>query len=133
MSTIIKTVIVDAPADAVWDALADFGALHRRIAPGFVLDVTLEPGARIVTFSNGMVARELSLGSDPQARRIAYSLQSDNLEHHSASCQVSGLGGGRSLFTWTADVLPDSAALMISGMMDEGLNVAAQTMGRVPA
>ena len=133
MSTIIKTVIVDAPADAVWDALADFGALHRRVAPGFVLDVTLEPGARIVTFGNGMVARELFLGADPQARRIAYSLQSDTLEHHSASCQVSGLGEGRSLFTWTADVLPDSAAPMISGMMDEGLIVAAQTMGRVPA
>jgi hypothetical protein len=129
MSTIIKTVIVDAPADAVWD----FGALHRRVAPGFVLDVALEPGARIVTFSNGMVARELFLGADPQARRIAYSLQSDTLEHHSASCQVSGLGEGRSLFTWTADVLPDSAAPMISGMMEEGLIVAAQTMGRVPA
>ena len=71
MATIIKTRIIDAPADAVWDALADFGALHRRVAPGFVVDVTLEPGARIVTFGSGMVARELFLGADPEARRIA--------------------------------------------------------------
>ena len=133
MATIIKTRIIDASAEAVWDALADFGALHRRVAPGFVVDVVLEPGARIVTFGSGMVARELFLGADSEARRIAYSLQNEAIEHHSASCQVTGMGEGKSLFTWTADVLPDSAAPMISGMMEEGLEVAVITLGRVPA
>ena len=133
MATNIKTAHIDAPADAVWDALADFGALHTRVAPGFVTDVVLEPGARIVTFGSGMVARELFLGADHNARRIAYSLQADTLEHHSASCQVTDLGGGKSHFTWIADVLPDDAAPMISGMMEEGLKIAAKTMGRVPA
>ena len=133
MATIIKSADVDAPADAVWDALADFGALHRRVAPGFVADVVLEPGARIVTFGSGMVARELFLGADHTARRIAYSLQADTLDHHSASCQVVDLGDGRCRFTWIADVLPDDAAPMISGMMEEGLKIAAETMGRVPA
>jgi Polyketide cyclase / dehydrase and lipid transport len=133
MATIIKTAFIDASADAVWDALADFGALHTRVAPGFVTDVVLEPGARIVTFGSGMVARELFLGADHAARRIAYSLQADTLQHHSASCQVADLGGGRSHFTWIADVLPDDAAPMIAGMMEEGLKIAAATMGRVPA
>ena len=50
MATILLETDIDAPADAVWDALADFGALHTRVAPGFVTNTVLEPGARVVTF-----------------------------------------------------------------------------------
>jgi hypothetical protein len=133
MASILKHIEIDAPADAVWDAVADFGAVHRRFAPGFVTDVTLEPGARIVTFGNGMVARELFLGVDHTARRLAYSVRTERFEHHSASFTVSDLGGGRSRLDWHADVLPDAIAPTVSGMMDEGLKVAQQTLGRVPA
>ena len=40
-------------------AVRDIGALHTRLVPGFVTDVKLEPGARVVTFGNGTVAREV--------------------------------------------------------------------------
>ena len=69
MASILKSVEIDAPADAVWDAVADFGAVHRRFAPGFVTNVELVPGARMVTFGNGMVVKELFLDSDDDARR----------------------------------------------------------------
>lgn len=133
MATIIKTVIIDAPVPAVWDAVADFGAVHRRFAPGFVTNVELVDGARIVTFGDGMVARELFLGRDETAKRLAYSIQSEQLTHHSASFQVAGAGAGKSRLTWTVDVLPDAMSDYLSGRMDDGLAVAKETLGRVPA
>ncbi len=133
MATIIKQIQIDAPADAVWDAVADFGAVHTRFAPGFVTDTKLEEGARIVTFANGMVARELFLGADHAERRLAYSVRTERFDHHSASFKVDDLGGGKSRLTWTADVLPDTVAPTVSGMMEAGLQVAQATVGRVPA
>jgi len=133
MASIIKQIQIDAPADAVWDAVADFGAVHRRFAPGFVTDVVLIEGARMVTFGDGTVAKELFLGADPAARRLAYSIDSERLAHHSASFQVDEDGPGRSRLTWTADVLPDAFAGYLAERMDAGLAVAKETLGRVPA
>ena len=53
-----------AAAADVWDALRDVGALHTRLAVGFVTDGRMEPGARVVTFANGVVARELIVAVD---------------------------------------------------------------------
>ena len=133
MTSILKHIEIDSPADAVWDAVSDFGAVHRRFAPGFVTDVTLEPGARIVTFANGLVVKELFVGIDPAARRLAYSVRNERFTHHNGVFTVSDLGGGRSRLDWCADVLPDEVAPTVAGMMDEGLKVAKGTLGRVPA
>jgi len=133
MATIIKEITIEAAADAVWDAVADFGAVHRRFAPGFVTHVELIEGARIVTFGSGAVAKELFLGVDHEARRLAYSVQSERMAHHSASFQVFELPGGKSRLVWTADVLPDAVAPYVAGMMDDGLKVAKETLGRIPA
>ncbi|MGP8122375.1 MAG: SRPBCC family protein, partial [Xanthobacteraceae bacterium] len=52
MASVRKDFIVNAPADQAWDALADFGAVHTRLAPGFVIECRLEDGhTRIVTFA----------------------------------------------------------------------------------
>jgi hypothetical protein len=40
------------------------GRPHTRFAPGFVTSATLEEGARVVTFANGVVARELIVDVD---------------------------------------------------------------------
>ena len=57
----------------VWDAVRDVGAIHTRLAPDFVTDVKLEGDARIVTFANGMVAKELIVDCDDAARRLVWS------------------------------------------------------------
>jgi len=133
VATIIKQIQIDAPADAVWDAVADFGAVHRRFAPGFVTNVELIEGARMVTFGDGTVAKELFLGCDQAARRLAYSIDSERLVHHSASFQVSDDGAGKSRLTWTADVLPDTFGDYLAERMEAGLAVAKDVLGRVPA
>jgi carbon monoxide dehydrogenase subunit G len=133
MASIIKQIEIDAPADAVWDAVSDFGAVHRRFAPGFVTNVELIPGARMVTFGNGLTVKELFLGVDHERRRLAYSV-AERFAHHSASFQVDDLGDGRSRLTWTADVLPDEvAASTVAPMMEQGIQVAKDVLGRVPA
>jgi carbon monoxide dehydrogenase subunit G len=133
MATIIKQIQIDAPADAVWDAVADFGAVHTRFAPGFVTNVELVEGARMVTFGDGTIAKELFLGCDQAARRLAYSVQSERLAHHSASFQVSEDGPGKSRLTWIADVLPDAFGGYLAERMEAGLAAAKDVVGRVPA
>lgn len=58
MATIRREIALKATVEQVWDVLRDIGALHTRLVPGFVVDTKLEPGARVVTFANGRVARE---------------------------------------------------------------------------
>jgi hypothetical protein len=72
MASIRREVRIDARPETAWEALRDVGALHTRLVPGFVTDVRLEDGARVVTFGNGMVARELIVDVDDEARRLVW-------------------------------------------------------------
>jgi hypothetical protein len=70
MASIHKDIPIDATPDDVWDAVRDFGAVHTRLAPGFVTDARLEGDVRTVTFANGTVAREM-MSMIPQLMRLA--------------------------------------------------------------
>src|SRR5882672_1112651 len=98
MASIRKEILVDARPEDVWDVLRDVGALHTRLVPGFVVDTKLEDGARIVTFGNGMVARELIVDVDDEARRLVWSVVGGRFQHHNASAQVVADDNGRSRF-----------------------------------
>jgi carbon monoxide dehydrogenase subunit G len=128
MASIHREIRIDANADAVWDALRDVGAIHRRLAPGFVTDVRLEPGARVVTFGNGMVARELIVEVNDDTRRLAWSAVGGPFTHHNASAQVFADGETGSRFVWIADLLPDEIAPKVAAMMDEGLGAIKRTL-----
>jgi len=120
MASIYKDISLDASADEVWAAVRDFGAVHRRVAPGFVTDCRLEGDSRIVTFANGNVARELKVTVDEERRRLVYAVVSERVKQHSASVQVFADGDGRSRMVWIADVLPDEIGLYIDGQMELG-------------
>jgi len=128
MATIRIETAVNAPADLVWDSIRDYGALHTRLVPGFVVDTRLEGDSRIVTFGNGMVARERIIGLDETARRFAYGVVSERLSHHSASNQVLDDGKGGCRFVWIADVLPDAAVEPMEPMMRQGAAVLKATL-----
>ncbi|HEV7158139.1 MAG TPA: SRPBCC family protein [Caulobacteraceae bacterium] len=127
MASIHREIRLDLSPDAVWDVVRDVGAVHTRFAPGFVIDTKLEEGARIVSFANGFVAREVIVDVDQDARRLAYSAKSERIEHHNASFQVFADGGGSRL-VWIADVLPAAAALTVAAMMDEGLKAVGAAL-----
>ncbi len=120
MASIRKEILLDARAEDVWNAVRDVGALHKRLVPGFVTDTRLEEGARIVTFGNGMVVRELIVDLDDEARRLVWSARGGRLTHHNASAQVFADGERRTRLVWTADLLPDELAGEIRTMMEHG-------------
>jgi Polyketide cyclase / dehydrase and lipid transport len=128
MASIRKEISTRASADAVWSALRDVGALHTRLVPGFVVDTKLEPGARIVTFGNGMVVRELIVDVNDEAKRVVWSAQSELLSHHNGSAQVATGENGQTKVVWIADVLPDEAAGPVGQMMEQGVAVMKTTL-----
>ncbi len=133
MASIHKDIIIDASPNDVWDAVRDFGAVHRRLVPGFVLDSRLDGDARIVTFSNGTVARELLVDSDDAKRRLVYAVVSERIKQHSASVQIFAESDGRSRLAWTVDVLPHEIAPYIDAQMDQAALAMQKKLGRSAA
>lgn len=136
MATIIEEVVIDARPDDVWAALRDFGAVHERLVPGFVVECRPEGGdSRVITFFNGAVAREVLVGVDDDARRLAYSVVEGPLgsTHHNASAQVFPEGDGRTRFVWITDVLPDAVGPVVREMMVRGIGVMQQTLSGASA
>jgi hypothetical protein len=128
MASVHREIVVERPVAEVWDALADVGALHTRLVRGFVTDCRLEPGARVVTFANGLVARELIVSVDPERRRVAWSVVGGRLSHHNASAQAFADGDGACRIVWIADFLPDEHAPAIAGMIEQGLQAMQGTL-----
>ncbi len=121
MATIRKELRSPRSADEVWALLKRFEAVHE-LAKGFVTATRMEPpGARVVTFANGMEVREWLVSSDDAERRLCYAI-TDNpaYAHYSAVAQVFEDGAG-SRFVWTVDFLPDEMA----GLQDKSMEAGA--------
>jgi hypothetical protein len=127
MATIIREIQVAAAAESAWDAVRDIGAVHRRLVPGLVVDVTLEPGMRHVTFANGLVLDELIVSVDQSIRRIAYAALK-RAKHHQASMQIFPDGRDRCRLVWITDVLPDDISTRFATVMDEALPIMQRTL-----
>src|SRR6476646_2801954 len=130
MASIHKEIPIDASAADVWAAVRDFGSPHRRLVPGFVLDARLDGDARIVTFANGTVARELLVDCDEARRRLVYAVISERVKQHSASVQVLTDGDAGSRLVWIVDVLPHEIAPYIDGQMDQAALAMQKALGR---
>jgi hypothetical protein len=128
MASVHREIVVERPLADVWDALADVGALHTRLVRGFVTDCRLEPGARVVTFANGLVARELIVSVDGERRRVAWSVVGGRLSHHNASAQAFAEGDGACRIVWIADFLLDEHAPAIAAMVEQGLQAMRRTL-----
>ena len=109
MASIRKEIVTSARPQSVWDAIRDIGALHTRLVPGFVVDTRLEPGARIVTFANGMVVKEPIVTIDDEGRRLVWGAEAKAFTHYNASVQAFSEGSGTRV-VWITDFLPNEAA-----------------------
>jgi hypothetical protein len=99
--------------------------------PGFVVDTRLEPGARVVTFANGMVIKELIVTIDDDGRRLVWSAEGGSLAHYNASVQVFADGAG-SRVVWIADFLPHEAASTVGPMIEQGIAAMKKALDRAP-
>jgi carbon monoxide dehydrogenase subunit G len=127
MATIQKEIEIQASPEQVWDALRDVAALHSRLAAGFVVDTTMEGSARVVTFANGMVAREDIVAVDDAARRVAWAIIGQQFHHFNGAAQVFDHAEG-TRFVWTTDLLPDELAPNVDAMMTAGIASIKKTL-----
>lgn len=127
MATIHKEIEIHASPQLVWEALSDVGALHTRLAAGFVVETEMDGNARIVTFANGMVAREEIVAVDDAARRVVWAIIGQQFHHYNAAAQVFDHGDG-TRFVWTTDLLPDELAPTVDAMMAAAIAAIKKTI-----
>jgi uncharacterized protein YndB with AHSA1/START domain len=127
MASIHREILINVPPEQVWSAARDIGALHTRLVPGFVVNTVVEGDARIVTFGNGMVVRELIIDVDDNRCRIAWSSEGTEMSHYSASFQVFPVEHG-TRGVWIADLLPHEAASAVAQMIEAGLAAMKRVM-----
>jgi len=132
MASICKEFNVGADPATAWDALRDFGAVHTRVAAGFVTNTAPHGNDRVVTFANGAVARERLVAAVDERRRLVYCVVESPfaLTHHQATVEVTDANDGGSRLVWITDVLPDEAAAPIDAMMTAGAAAIAATLAR---
>lgn len=127
MGTITRQVAVAAPAAKVWDAVRDWGRPHERLAPSVLKDCRVEEGARIVTFANGMAAKELIVAVDDEAMRLVWAIVEGRPLHHNGAMQVFA-DGEASRVVWTSDFLPDEFGPLSAPLMEAALADLARTL-----
>ena len=130
MASIRKEFHIEARPEEVWAAVRDVGMIHRRLVPGFVTDCRMDGSARIVSFANGMSAREEIVDLDEQARRLVWSATGGPLTHHNASLQLFADGEHGTRAVWIADLLPNELAAPISAMIAAGASAMQRTLAR---
>jgi hypothetical protein len=128
VASIRKETSINARPEDVWEALRDWGALHERLVPGFVVDTRLDGDDRIVTFFNGAVVREVLVDLDDEERRLVWSVVDGPYTHYNAAAQVLDDGDGRARFVWVADLLPDERGATTGEFMERGTRVVKETL-----
>ncbi|GAB1645359.1 SRPBCC family protein [Krasilnikovia sp. MM14-A1259] len=123
MATVRVEATVDVPQQRVWEAIADVGAVHRRLLPGRVADARVEGDVRILRMPDGAQVREVILAIDHTIRRMAYTVTDGHrlpLTYHHAAFQVFD-EGDHSRIVWLTDVLPHAMADAVRGRVERGI------------
>ncbi len=128
MASIRKEILIEARPEDIWAAVRDVGAVHTRRAPGVVIDTRLEANARIVTFANGVVLRELIVDVDDEAQRLVWAAVGGTIEHHNGAMQVISEGENRTRVVWTADLLPNGIAETAAAMMEQSISAMKRAL-----
>jgi carbon monoxide dehydrogenase subunit G len=128
MASIRKELLIHARPEDVWAAIRDLGAVHQRLAPGFVIATRLDGDARLVTFANGAMVRERFVDIDDQTRRFVYAAVGGQTTHHNASMQVFAEGSKRTRLVWITDLLPNEVAATITELVEQGASAMKQAL-----
>jgi carbon monoxide dehydrogenase subunit G len=129
MASLHRDISIDASPDSVWNIVRDFGAV-QKLAPGFVIEARLDGDARIVTFANGNVAREVLVDCNEARRRLVYAISNERVQHYNASVEIIADGADNSRLIWTVDVLPHEIAPYIESQMEQAARAMRQALSR---
>lgn len=110
MTEATSTVIIHAPADAIWQVISDLGAADRYLAG--VVDCTVGGegvGAlRTLTSADGSAIVERLETLDAASRQLSYTLLTDTpFRNCLTTMAVRDLGSNQAELVWTATFQPD--------------------------
>jgi carbon monoxide dehydrogenase subunit G len=129
MASLRRDIPINASPDRVWAVVRDFGAV-AQLAPGFVVEAKLDGDARIVTFANGNVAREMLVDCDEARRRLVYAISNERVTHYNAAVQIVEDGAAKCRLLWTIDLLPHEIAPYIAGQMEQAARAMQQALSQ---
>jgi hypothetical protein len=128
VATIRKERTIGVSPEEAWAVLADWGAPHERLVPGFVVATELDGEDRLVTFFNGAVARERLIERSEEERRLVWSIVDGPYAHHNGAAQVHANEDGTTRFVWIADLLPNEMAEITGELMEQGIETVKQSL-----
>ena len=130
MASIRTEFPIDVDASRAWQVIGDWADGPVAMARGLVVSSDAEGTVRVVTFADGMIARERLVTREDDARRIVYSMVGDTVrpEHDNAVMQIVPEGADRCRFIWTRDVLPDELAESLRAAMEDAGAVIKRTL-----
>jgi len=130
MATVGVEATIDVPAQHVWEAIADVGAVHQRLLPGRVAATRIDGDIRILTMPDGSQVQELILAIDHDLRRMAYAVTDGQrllLTYHQVAFQVFDRGA-QSRLVWLTDVLPHALAAAVRARVERGIVEMKETL-----
>jgi uncharacterized protein YndB with AHSA1/START domain len=128
VATIRKERTIEVSPEEAWAVLADWGAPHERLVPGFVVETELDGEDRLVTFFNGAVARERLIERSEEERRLVWSIVDGPYTHHNGAAQILADDDGKTRFVWIADLLPNEMAAVTGELMERGIETVKQSL-----
>ena len=136
MAQTSNMIVINAPADAIWQVLVDFGAADRYLAG--VVDCTAEGegiGAlRTLTSVDGSTITERLDVLDATAQRLSYALLTDTpFGNCLTTVAVRDLGPNVAELAWSATFQPDGipeseAVVLLEGALEDNCLAMKQFM-----
>lgn len=128
MASIYREFEVAASAEFAWQAIREVGAVHERLAQGFVAETVLDGDVRTATFANGFVVQERIVAIDDEHKRLAYTAVNGRSSHHNAYFQVFSQGPELARIAWVTDLLPEEVKVQIEQMVEQGIKSIQHTL-----
>lgn len=126
MATVRRELLIDRPADEVWQVVSDAGAIHKWF-PGIIKSEYIpsvspgEPATRKVELGSGLSLVEEIVTNDPLLRRFQYRIAGGAFREHLATVDVIEIDPERCLAVYGTDASPDVMALVLGGASGEAL------------
>ncbi|WP_282096785.1 SRPBCC family protein [Epibacterium ulvae] len=118
MTTISKTITINAPMSKVWEKVSDTGSISDLI--GFLATSVQDGDTRVCSLEGGGELTEKIVSVDPDLNRVVYAIISSplNMEFHVATMQLEAGDQGKTKLNWIVDLLPVEARDHMEPMLD---------------
>lgn len=117
MTTIYRTIDIQASPSSVWEKIADTEQISNLV--GFLKSSVQADDTRTCTLDGGGQLVEKIVSVDHDLKRVMYAITDSplNMAYHASSMHVQEHEGHTRL-AWTVDLLPKEAAEHFTPMLD---------------